>query len=89
MRKKGEVEEEEVEEVEEEEVEEVEEEVEEEEEEEVNLEGTPNFPPVAKISSRLVGSVVLRCIVFVSRIRIVMRMRANATRPDVTSWSSL
>jgi len=45
MRKKGEVEEEEVEEVEEEEVEE---EVEEEEEEEVNLEGTPNFPPVAK-----------------------------------------
>jgi hypothetical protein len=85
MRKKGEVEEEEVEEVEEEE----EEEVEEEEEEEANLEGTPNFPPVAKISSRLVGSVVLRCIVFVLRIRIVMRMRANATRPDVTSWSSL
>lgn len=41
MRKKGEVEEE-------EEVEEVEEEVEEEEEEEANLEGTPNFPPVAK-----------------------------------------
>jgi hypothetical protein len=47
------------------------------------------LPPVAKISSRLVGSVVLRCIVFVLRIRIVMRMRANATRPDVTSWSSL
>lgn len=40
MRKKGEVEEE--------EVEEEEEEVEEEEEEEANLEGTPNFPPVAK-----------------------------------------
>lgn len=46
MRKKGEVEEE--------EVEEEEEEVEEEEEEEANLEGTPNFPPVAKSVSRFV-----------------------------------